>query len=120
MENILNSFAVPFQSPTYRQKLFTNLDNSKAILAMGDIIAEELQDSNSEASIFLGCLRNTSRNRNNFLYNCLVRYKPENNIEGNIEIRSKMLSKDMLNAHTVVNEVANECSKKNTENKLEE
>ena len=115
MEYILNCLAVPFHPPTYRQKLFTNLDNSKAILAMGDIIAEELQDSNREGSIFLGCLRKTSRNSNNFLYKCLVRYKPENNIEGNIEIRSNILSKDVLNDHTVVNEVASECSKKNTE-----
>ena len=114
MEYILNCFAVPFHPPTYRQKLFTNLDNSKAILAMGDIIAEELQDSNSEASIFLGCLRKTSRNSNNFLYKCLVRYKPENIIEENIETKSKLLSEDMLNAHAVVNEVAKECSKKNT------
>ena len=62
MEKILTCLAVPFNTPTYREERSEYLRNSNTILAMGELIAEELQNPESEASTFIKCLRNTSTN----------------------------------------------------------
>ena len=78
MENILTCLAVPFNPPTYTGERSENINNSNSILAIGDLIAEELQDSESEASKFIKCLRSTSTNQHsNCPFTCLVRWKPE-------------------------------------------
>ena len=76
METILEYLAIPFKSPTYRMKKDTNDDNFNRIIPMGDIVAEELQDPNSEASHFLNSLRNKSDCSSSSTYTCVVRYKP--------------------------------------------
>ena len=50
--------AVPFNYPknTTENKKFVR---HKLFITMGDVVAEELQDPNSEASVFLDSLRNT-------------------------------------------------------------
>ena len=68
--NISRYFAIPFNSPTYC-KTETVVPNS--IIAMGDLVAEELQDSNSAASKFLRSLKNPPISLSSS--SCVVRWK---------------------------------------------
>ena len=77
METILTYFAIPFNTPTHSLKKNTKHHNINRIIAMGDIVAEELQDPNSDASQFLNSLRKKSIGSSSSTYTCVVRYKPE-------------------------------------------
>ena len=77
METILQFLAIPFNTPTYRMKKGANDENSDRIIAMGDIVAKELQDPNSAASQYLNSLRkHQSAHHLPTQCTCDVRYKP--------------------------------------------
>jgi hypothetical protein len=51
--------AVPFNYPRYTNNKNVKHAKHNIIITMSYIVAEELQDPNSEASVFLNSLRNT-------------------------------------------------------------
>ena len=85
METILKYFAIPFNTPTYGLKQNTKCYNYNRIIAIGEIVAEELQDPNSEASMFLYSLGKSSTCSSTSSYSYVVRYKPKKDLKNNLE-----------------------------------